>query len=283
MSNPFSFGAWRPVIRRQPPGVSDVALTFDDGPSPATTLRILEILTSAGARATFFLSGVRVEAAPGLTADIVAAGHDVFGHGWEHEDYWHVDPALAVKSMLRVEDRLSRLRPTPSPYLVRLPFNAGFNVSRMHRAMALFHPDACFAWFSHNLRDYLLATCCSSAEELAARCRAVARELQDDSGLPGAVLLLHEDPFMAPGTLAPRVSVTILPMILDALRARGLGAGPIYAPAGQRWRDRYVYFGRGRGHGAWVPSLVHEAGRPRPGLRAIRSLVSRSGRRSAAT
>jgi len=284
MHNPLSFGAWRPVILRQPPGITDVAITFDDGPSPATTPKLLEILAAAGARATFFLSGVRVAAEPGLAAEIVAAGHDVFGHGWEHENYWHADPALAVEAMRRVEDRLAKVRPTPSPYLIRLPFNAGFNRSRMHRAMAGFHPEACFAWFSHNLRDYLLADGCSSAEELVRRCHAVATEIRADPGLPGAILLLHEAPFEAQGAFSSQVSATMLPMILEALQARGLAAGPIHPLARQPWRNRFLYFGRGHGRGAWAPSMTQGApARPHPGSRIIRSLMSRSGRSPAAT
>jgi peptidoglycan-N-acetylglucosamine deacetylase len=61
-----------------------VALTFDDGPDPAMTPRVLDALASRGVRATFFLLGSMVQRAPGLAAEIAAAGHEVGVHGWDH-------------------------------------------------------------------------------------------------------------------------------------------------------------------------------------------------------
>ena len=78
MHNPLSFGRWRPVLSRQAPGVTDVGLTYDDGPSPATTPEVLHILAQRHAKATFFMSGARVADHPSLVADVVAEGHDVF-------------------------------------------------------------------------------------------------------------------------------------------------------------------------------------------------------------
>ncbi len=174
MHNPLSFGRWRPVLRRQAPGVTDVGLTFDDGPLPATTPDVLKTLALHGAKATFFMSGTRAVDHQGLIADVVAEGHDVFGHGWDHEDLVAAGPERALDAMIRVEDLLARFRPTPSRYLIRLPFSAGYNRSRMHRAMARFHPDARFAWCSLATNDHLLADGCDTLEELEARCRAVA-------------------------------------------------------------------------------------------------------------
>jgi peptidoglycan/xylan/chitin deacetylase (PgdA/CDA1 family) len=67
------------------PGTPDhVALTFDDGPDQTTTPLFLEALRASGTRATFFLLGSRVVMMPRLVAEIVAAGHEVGVHGWEH-------------------------------------------------------------------------------------------------------------------------------------------------------------------------------------------------------
>jgi peptidoglycan-N-acetylglucosamine deacetylase len=79
-----------PVRRRWFPalaGLGDrghVALTFDDGPDPRTTPRFLGLLGARRTRATFFLLGSMVARAPGLAADLVAAGHEVGVHGWDH-------------------------------------------------------------------------------------------------------------------------------------------------------------------------------------------------------
>ena len=79
-----------PVRRRLFPGLAGlgaadhVALTFDDGPDPATTPRFLDELGAWGARATFFLLGSMTAQSPGLAAEIAAAGHEVAVHGWQH-------------------------------------------------------------------------------------------------------------------------------------------------------------------------------------------------------
>ena len=217
-----AFGLTRPIVRRQPDGVSSVALTFDDGPSPLTTPYILRELARAGARATFFLSGVRVAAHPGLTAAIIAGGHAVYGHGWEHIDIETVGVERALADATRVEALLRTLRPTPTPYLVRFPYNAGHLRGWLHRAIQGFHPDVRFASWDFSTRDWMLARDCVDEAALVRECRAVADEVGRRPTLPGSVLLLHEDPFGAPGALSSSVVTILLPMILDRVAARGL-------------------------------------------------------------
>ncbi|MBV8574627.1 MAG: polysaccharide deacetylase family protein [Acetobacteraceae bacterium] len=240
MHNPLSFGHWRPVLVRQPPGVSDVALTFDDGPTPETTPKLLRILEDAGAKATFFLSGIRIAAYPQLAADIVAAGHAAYGHAWEHENLERATAARAISSMQKVEEALARLRPTPSPYLLRLPYNAGFNCSWMHRAMARFHSDVRFAFCTLNPRDYALANDCPDLSTLAIRCQAAARRLCSHPSLPGSIVLLHENPFDVVAKLAPYIAELLVPAILEGIAARGLATGFIQVPSSRRALDRFL-------------------------------------------
>jgi len=87
------------LIAPRRPG--EVALTFDDGPNPAWTPRLLEILASHGVRAIFFLVGSRAQAEPALVRQIVSAGHLVGNHSWSH-------PNLALCSAIRIADELSR-------------------------------------------------------------------------------------------------------------------------------------------------------------------------------
>ena len=61
-----------------------VALTFDDGPDPASTPAFLDMLDELGWRATFFMLGEMVRKAPGLAAEVAAAGHEVAVHGDGH-------------------------------------------------------------------------------------------------------------------------------------------------------------------------------------------------------
>lgn len=64
---------------------SGAALTFDDGPDPEFTPPMLELLRDVGVKATFFLIGNKVREHPELAARIVAEGHSVGGHGYEHQ------------------------------------------------------------------------------------------------------------------------------------------------------------------------------------------------------
>ncbi|MFZ2350721.1 MAG: polysaccharide deacetylase family protein, partial [Bacteroidales bacterium] len=57
-------------------------LTFDDGPDPESTPRILDILDAHGAKATFISTGSKVRASPALFARIASAGHLTGNHGY---------------------------------------------------------------------------------------------------------------------------------------------------------------------------------------------------------
>lgn len=59
-------------------------LTFDDGPDPDSTPLILEILQAHDVHATFFCTGSKVLASPGLFASIAAGGHTIGNHGYSH-------------------------------------------------------------------------------------------------------------------------------------------------------------------------------------------------------
>ena len=64
--------------------VRAVALTFDDGPHPVHTPRLLDLLREAGAAATFFVVGREAERHPGLIKRIVGEGHQLGNHSWSH-------------------------------------------------------------------------------------------------------------------------------------------------------------------------------------------------------
>lgn len=240
MYNPISLGNWRPVVIRQPPGVVDVALTFDDGPALETTPRVLEMLERARARATFFLSGVRVASYPGLVREIVGAGHAVYGHAWDHTNLELTSSYYALRTIRQVEEILARFRPTPNPYLIRLPYNAGHNRSRMHRVVNKFHPDTRFALFTFSTYDYLLGKDCESLTTLEKRCIRTAQVLCSHPSLPGSILLLHEMPFDIPPKLSPVVTEILLPALLSGITARGLPLGLIQTHSAHRMLNRFL-------------------------------------------
>lgn len=70
--------------RMAPLKMKEVALTFDDGPDPHTTPRILDILDANCIKATFFLVGYYAERHPEIVREIAARGHTIGTHTWSH-------------------------------------------------------------------------------------------------------------------------------------------------------------------------------------------------------
>lgn len=86
------------VAPRRP---DEIALTFDDGPNPAWTPRLLEILERHSVKATFFLVGRFAAEEPALSRYIANAGHTIGNHSWSH-------PNLALTAPGKVREELRR-------------------------------------------------------------------------------------------------------------------------------------------------------------------------------
>lgn len=133
-----AWGAFHPASQlfgrtlRRLPGAGDaIALTFDDGPSPRNTPRLLDLLAEYSARATFFLIGRHVREFPELAREIVARGHTVGNHTETH-------PSLAWVSTARVREEFERCQQAigeatgEAPDWVRPPY--GYRSPLVHRA-----------------------------------------------------------------------------------------------------------------------------------------------------
>lgn len=86
-----------------PRGRGQVALTFDDGPNPAWTPQLLDLLAKHRAHATFFLIGKHAMEEPYLTRYISEAGHVIGNHSWSH-------PNLALCSPKKVKEELKQTK-----------------------------------------------------------------------------------------------------------------------------------------------------------------------------
>lgn len=98
-----------PVVRRLPEGGSGarIALTFDDGPNPAITPRLLDLLERYQARATFFVVGRFARACPELIREISARGHLLANHTDTHPHLaWHTSERNAAE-LRRCEESVS--------------------------------------------------------------------------------------------------------------------------------------------------------------------------------
>src|SRR6266436_4040043 len=85
-------------------GEHQVAITFDDGPDPRWTPKILDILKAANVKAAFFLVGVNAERYPGLVRRIVNEGHEIGNH-----TYYHPNLALCWPEHVRLELNATQL------------------------------------------------------------------------------------------------------------------------------------------------------------------------------
>jgi peptidoglycan-N-acetylglucosamine deacetylase len=122
-----------------------IALTFDDGPNPAYTPQILDILAAHGVKATFFMVGRAIEAHPEVAAQVMQQGHEIGNHTWHHYSLNYLGPRAIHWELESTDDLIRQLgyqAPIPfrSPYghsLLFLPWV----LNQMHRANVLWSID----------------------------------------------------------------------------------------------------------------------------------------------
>jgi peptidoglycan-N-acetylglucosamine deacetylase len=186
-------------------GAPRIALTFDDGPDPEVTPRILETLAAHGAKATFFFCGARAEKHPAIVAAAFAAGHSVANHTYSH-------PALPLLSRSEIESEVRRtdeiLRAALSPAGAPAPFFRppfGLRDLSVHAAAERFGFQTVL--WSDSPRDWQAP----APEEITARVLSAARD--------GAIVLLHDGDARANSGRANTAAA--LPAILAGLHSRG--------------------------------------------------------------
>jgi peptidoglycan/xylan/chitin deacetylase (PgdA/CDA1 family) len=93
----------------------ELCLTFDDGPHPDSTPRILSILETHNLKAIFFCSGEAAEKYPWLIALIISKGHIIGNHGYRHLNGWITNTQVYIKNV-------SNSAKFTSSYLFRPPY-----------------------------------------------------------------------------------------------------------------------------------------------------------------
>jgi peptidoglycan/xylan/chitin deacetylase (PgdA/CDA1 family) len=106
-------GFFLPVISRRKTGRRAVALTFDDGPDPDVTPRLLDLLRRYGVQATFFVAGARAERHPELIRGILSRGHTLGNHSYHH------DPLLMLRSRAKLQEEVARTQDLLAAFAVR--------------------------------------------------------------------------------------------------------------------------------------------------------------------
>ncbi len=177
-------------------GGKQVALTFDDGPTPAHTPALLDALDKAQAPATFFVVGARAEAAPELIHRMVARGDEIEDHSYTHPNMALTPPSLAESEILRASVMIRALSGR-QPRFFRPP---GGQVSPAVIALARAYGQDVAFWTV----DVLKA---EDAGSVQGEIDFVMQHMH-----PGAIVLLHN------GT---EVTTQAVPGLVAALRAKG--------------------------------------------------------------
>lgn len=192
-------------------GRSDhVAVTFDDGPDPETTPAFLEALDGLGWKATFFMLGTRARQAPGLTAEVAAAGHEIAVHGDEHRNMLRRMPGGTADDVRRCRDTLADLSGV-EPRWFRPPFGIlSYGALRGAKRVGL----TTVLWTTWG-RDWRKeATPESIASDVLGRY------------VEGGTVLLHDTDGES-STGSWRNTLGALPLLAAAFADRGLVAGPL--------------------------------------------------------
>ena len=177
-----------------------VALSFDDGPDPRWTPRVLALLRRYRARATFFVTGENALAHPGLLRDEVAAGDEVGDHTYSHPYLTRLN-ADVVRQQIKEAALAIQQAGAPRPTLFRPPY--GLIDRTIERAAQ-----------ADNLRLILWSVCVERFVNHGPSRAEVARILSRVR--PGAIILAHDG-----GIPDRRRTLAALPLLLGALQRRG--------------------------------------------------------------
>lgn len=192
-----------------------VALTFDDGPDPASTPYFLDLLAAHQVRATFFVLGAMVERAPEVAARIAAEGHELAVHGWDHLATPLRSHRRLTADLRRTVELLEAVGGTV-PRWYRPPYGVMSRTAYAATADTGLRPVLWTAWG----RDW---TASATPESIV---RAVRRRPS-----AGATVLLHDsDVTSAPGSW--RRTLDALPPLLEGWRADAVAVGTLSEHAG---------------------------------------------------
>ncbi|HWL85094.1 MAG TPA: polysaccharide deacetylase family protein [Polyangiaceae bacterium] len=165
------------AVTRGPRDARGVALTFDDGPDPVWTPRVLDALDGAQAVATFFLIGKKAEKHPELVRQILARGHTLGLHSYAHDRLFSLRGEQRVRGDLAEGMRVLTEITGEAPTLFRPPIgHTNPIIARVADAL-----DLTVVGWSVSGRDGLRGV---RAADVVRRIRGGLRD--------GAIVLLHD-------------------------------------------------------------------------------------------
>ncbi|MBE9259102.1 polysaccharide deacetylase family protein [Dolichospermum sp. LEGE 00246] len=180
-----------------PPGKKVIALTFDDGPWPSSTAKVLDILKKNNIKGTFFVVGQNVKNYPDLTKRVVTDGHIIANHTWHHW-YHHMNAQTAAYEVANTTDIIYKTTGIKTS-LFRPP---GGNMRNGVAAYAKSNKYAVIMWSSDSM-DY-------SRPGVPRLINNIFREAK-----PGGIVLMHD------GGGDRSHTVKALPEIISKFRKQG--------------------------------------------------------------
>lgn len=168
-------------IRKKVKDGKGIALTFDDGPNPCYTPKLLDLLAEYGIRTVFFVVGKQAEQHPEILLRMHEEGHSIGIHHYEHISAWKLTPMENREQIRRTAEVIERVT-GQQPAFYRPPWGR-FNMA----TPSISRPYTTVTW-THILGDWKIRTC---EEALMERLRALPADgsivvLHDDGGNPGA-------------------------------------------------------------------------------------------------
>ncbi len=179
-----------------------LVLTFDDGPSPDLTGKILSLLAVKRVRATFFMPGERIDLRPDLARRILAEGHEVGSHSYGHHNARLVGSRLAIDDMLAGVARTKALGGTE--LLFRPPYGKVTTLQVLRGYLAGLR----FAYWTVDPRD--------TGDEWASVEEVTARLSRDGGG----IILLHDSRNLRPEEHEAYV-FDVVTAAIDLARSKG--------------------------------------------------------------
>ncbi|HEY1478446.1 MAG TPA: polysaccharide deacetylase family protein, partial [Gaiellales bacterium] len=181
-----------------------IALTFDDGPSAETTPQVLDVLRTRKVKATFFVLGRHADEHPTIVAEILADGHQVASHGYDHALLTFATADEVDRTLKRAESSITEASGAAPSLYFRAPH--GFRNPLVHRA-AEGRGYRIVGW-TKGVWD----TAKPGVEAIVRRSVAGFR--------PGAILLLHDGDGSGLGDDRTQTAEAV-PQIVDAAHAAG--------------------------------------------------------------
>jgi cellulose synthase/poly-beta-1,6-N-acetylglucosamine synthase-like glycosyltransferase/peptidoglycan/xylan/chitin deacetylase (PgdA/CDA1 family) len=195
-------GVWRPSDPKA------VALTFDDGPDPQFTGRILDILKEKSVHATFYLIGRNILNSPDLVRRMYAEGHDIGSHTFSHPDAFAIDIGR-LEMELNATQRILEATAGVQTNLFRPPY-ASLHFGYLDAGPQVIQTATRFGYVIAGMDVESCDFCGISAEWII---RSVKHGVVDQHN---QIVLLHDSGGDREATVA------VLPGIIDELRAAGL-------------------------------------------------------------